>query len=71
MPSIENGAVSPSTLVINYDSVASVTCNTGYTFEDPAITSMRCMADRTMNQMPKCIGKLSGGNKNLRRAMSS
>ena len=57
LPSIANGIVTPSTLLIDFNSVASVTCTTGYTFEDPTITSMRCMADRNVNQIPKCVGE--------------
>ena len=49
--------MNPSTGFIEFNDVASVQCDVGYTFNDPLVTSMTCLGDRSVDQIPECVGK--------------
>ena len=59
LPMIENGVYSianPGNF-ISFGTVSLVQCNVGYTFQNDSISSVSCQADRSVTELPVCVGK--------------
>ena len=58
LPSIPNGIVFTSIPnFLNFKDQVTVTCSSGYVYEDPTVTSITCQADRSLTTLPVCVGK--------------
>ena len=57
-PDISNANISPSHDSIDYGHTYAVSCATGYTISNPALSTLTCEAGGSLSEQPTCDGKL-------------